>query len=140
MAKPYKRMDTTADVGLVSSGASLEEMFVNTAKGLFSLIAPLPEIRNRCDHKVRVEAQSWDELLVAWLNELIFVHEAENLLLRYFNITFLDKNRLEALCSGEHIDFKRHNLKTEVKAATYHRLSVWQSPDGLWRARVILDV
>lgn len=140
MVRPYQRIDTTADVGLFSSGATPEEMFVNTAKGLFSLIVPLRQIRNRCSHEVRVEAQTLEDLLVAWLNELIFIHETEGLIFCHFTMTFMDEKGLEAVCSGEHIDTKRHKLMAEVKAATYHRLSVLRSPDGLWRSRVILDV
>ncbi len=140
MVKPYKRIDTTADVGLASFGASLTEVFANMAKGLFSLITPLPYIRKKICHRDEVQAFSLEELLVAWLNELIYVRETENILLRYFTITSLDNNRLKAVCFGEPVDPKRHVLKMEIKAATYHRTSILQDSSGLWRARVILDV
>lgn len=140
MVKPYQRIDTTADVGLASCGAGLTELFANMAKGLFSLITPLPRVRKKVCHRVEAQASSHEDLLVVWLNELIFVRETEDLLFRYFKIISLDKNRLESVCLGEHIDQNRHVLKMEIKAATYHRTSIWQDSHGLWHARVILDV
>ena len=140
MAKPYRRIDTTADVGLAACGLSLMELYANMAKGLFSLITPLPCVRKKLCHRVDARAFSHEELLVAWLNELIFVRETEDLLLRYFQIISLAEDRLESVCLGEVIDPGRHVLKMEIKAATYHRTKVWQDSLGLWRARVIFDV
>ena len=140
MVKPYYRIDTTADVGLASFGVSLNEAFANMAKGLFSLITPLSHIRKKVSHRVEAQALSHEELLVVWLNELIFVRETKDLLFRYFNIVSLDKNRLESVCVGEPIDPERHVFKMEIKAATYHRTSIWQDSHRLWHARIILDV
>ena len=41
---------------------------------------------------------------------------------------------------GETVDQERHTLLTEVKAVTYHQLSVEAQPDGGWQARVLFDV
>lgn len=133
-------MDTTADVGLTSCGVNLAELYANMAKGLFSLITPLPCIRKKLCRRVDARASSHEDLLVAWLNELIFVRETEDLLFRYFEITFLGEDLLESACLGEVIDPDRHVLRMEIKAATYHRTSVWQDSKGLWHARVIFDV
>ena len=140
MVKPYRRIDTTADVGLASFGSSREEVFVNMAKGLFSLISPLPHIRRDICRKLEVRADSQEDLLVGWLNELIFIRETENLLFRSFHIDDLTEIRLKAECFGEHIDPERHLLKMDIKGATYHRLSIRKDERGGWRARVILDV
>ena len=140
MVKPYIRIDTTADVGLASFGSNCTEVFVNMAKGLFSLISPLTHIRKKVCHKVEISADSQEDLLVAWLNELIFIHETENLLFRDFHINTLTKTRLEAVCFGEPVVTGRHILRMDVKAATYHCLSLHQDERGFWRARVILDI
>ena len=140
MAKPYQRIDTTADVGLASFGVSLNEAFANMAKGLFSLVTPLSRIRKKVSHRVEAQALSHEDLLIVWLNELIFIRETRDLLFRYFKIISLDKNRLESICLGEPVDPNRHVLKMDIKAATYHRTSIWQDSHGLWHARVILDV
>ena len=140
MVKPYQRIDTTADVGLISTGETLSQVFINMAKGFFSLITPLPRIRKRVCQRVRIHNGSKEDLLIAWLNELIFIFDTQNLLFRYFDITTLEDGQLEAVCFGEPIDPQRHILKLEVKAATYHQASIQMDANGIWHARVILDV
>jgi len=140
LVRPYRRIDTTADVGLESRGATPEDAFSNMAKGLFSLMCPLSLIRGRARRTVEAHAPSREELLVVWLNELIFVHETEDLLFRFFTFTAFEEEHLAATCLGEPVDPERHMLRMEVKAATYHRLSLDRDDRGQWRARVILDV
>jgi SHS2 domain-containing protein len=56
-----------------------------------------------------------------------------------FDVGLVRADGLEAVVSGEPIDQSRHELKIEVKAATYHELKV-EERDGAWAARVIFDV
>jgi SHS2 domain-containing protein len=118
----------------------MEDAFANMAKGLFSLMCPLSLIRGRVHRRVEAHAPSQEELLVVWLNELIFVRETEDLLFRFFAFTAFGEKHLEATCLGEPVDPGRHRLRMEVKAATYHRLSLDRDDSGVWRTRVILDV
>ena len=41
---------------------------------------------------------------------------------------------------GETVDPARHELLAEIKAVTYHGLAAGPTPDGGWRATVLLDV
>ena len=63
-------------------------------------------------------------LLVAWLNELIYLFDTENIIFKRFDITQLNSTRLKARSYGEKVDSAKHKLKTGVKAATYHMLKV----------------
>jgi len=47
---------------------------------------------------------------------------------------------LHATCRGETMDPARHIMDHEVKAITYHGLSVAQNADGTWQAEVIVDI
>jgi SHS2 domain-containing protein len=44
-----------------------------------------------------------------------------------------------AIAHGEKIDPGRHEIKTEIKAVTYHGLYLRQTERG-WEAQVIFDV
>jgi len=46
---------------------------------------------------------------------------------------------LTASASGENIDEKKHNLRTDIKAVTYHMFEVKKTGDT-WNARVVLDI
>lgn len=51
-----------------------------------------------------------------------------------------DGERVVLALSGEAFDRRRHILLGEIKAVTYHQLSVSKTEAGRWRARVIFDV
>ena len=54
-------------------------------------------------------------------------------------IVLLNDQQLAANASGEPFEPGLHELKTAVKAVTYHGLSIRQE-NGLWQATVIIDV
>jgi SHS2 domain-containing protein len=76
--------------------------------------------------------------MVEWLNELIYRFDTEHFVAGRCDITELTSTRLTARLHGEKVDPARHQLKTGVKAATYHSLKIWQN--GLFKARVIFDI
>lgn len=134
----FEIIDHTADVGIVSHGKSIEEAFINATYGMYSLIVDLKTVTEQTHHEIVVEAPDQEELLVVWLNELLYLLDAENLLFCRFEITDLSQTNLKAIAYGEPVDPNRHHLKTQVKAATYHMLKLEQ--DTGYRAQVILDV
>ena len=88
--------------------------------------------------EVSVTAPDRDALLVAWLNELLYICEVEHRYFRRFKIAELFETGLKALCYGEEFDPARHRLKSGVKSATYHMLSVEDGEPA--RVQVVLDV
>lgn len=135
----FKVLNHTADIGLQAYGRTLKEAFENTALGMFSLITDLDKVAEGDCLDVKVEAEDRETLLVEWLNELIYLFEVQEVLLKKFDIVDWDEeHHLTALVCGEKIDLERHPIKIQVKACTYHLLKV--SKDDLWVAQVIFDV
>jgi len=132
-------IEHTADVGIRAYGESEAEAFQNAAFAMFSLIAELDKVADSTCLEIKVSSQDHETLLVGWLNELLYLYESQKVLLTRFEITRLEENYLEAMAYGETIDRRRHVLVTDIKAATYHMLSVNKTPDG-WIAEVIFDV
>jgi SHS2 domain-containing protein len=133
--------DHTADVGLRVTGESLDDLFSTAAEGLFDyVVANRDEVRPTEAEAVSLQAESTGELLVSWLNELIFRLETRHRLYSRFAVRVAEDGRsLEATIHGEPIDRDRHRLDHEVKAVTHHGLTV-QKLDGGWVAEVILDI
>jgi SHS2 domain-containing protein len=131
----------TADLGLRIFATDLPDLFRTAGEALFDVI-----VANRSDVRVvetelvSLTAESIEDLLVQWLNELIFRCETRHRLYTQFDTT-LDENgrHLEATIGGEPIDRGRHVLDHEVKAATRHELSL-QQVAGRWIAEVIVDI
>ncbi len=138
MGGGYRLFEHTADVGVLATGDSLKEAYANAARGLFSVIVDLRGVRDREEHDVSVAAADQDALLVAWLNELIYLFDAQQLLFRWFSVDRLTGTSLTARCYGERADPSRHHLKMGVKAATYHMLQVRQN--SRCSVRVLLDI
>jgi SHS2 domain-containing protein len=131
----------TADLGLRVTASDLPDLFRTAATGLFDVIvANRADVRAQDEESVTLAAESTEDLLLSWLNELIFRCETLHRLYQRFDVD-VDASgiRLEATIAGEPIDRDRHVLDHEVKAATRHGLVV-RPEGGGWLAEVILDI
>ena len=143
---PFETFDHTADIGLIARGATLGEAFANAGRGLFSLMVDLDRIEERKQRRIEVEAEDVEGLLVAWLAELLYVHEVEELVFSRFEIDEIGDRRIVALAFGEKLDLDRHNPQLMVKAITRHLLEVAREDlpaDGGtsgYRLRIVLDI
>jgi SHS2 domain-containing protein len=135
----FRILEHTADVGFEAVGSTREEAFVNAARALFYLIVELESIEPREEVPVQVEGADPESVLVNWLSELLYLHDAEGWLFREFEILSLRDDSLSALGRGEKILRSRHQAKLQVKAITYHQLALEQTPRG-WRAQVYVDI
>ncbi len=135
----FRTIEHTADVGIEVEAAGLEELFSGAARAMFSLMVGGVEAGRSIERLVELDATDLEELLFKWLNELIFFVSAEGIALSTFDVTEVKEDRLSARVLGGPLEDVREGLELEIKAATYHELSVEQRGDG-WYARVIFDV
>lgn len=131
----FKPIDHPSDTGLIAFGKNLKEIFENAAYGMFSLMADLETVTPNQKFDVQVEAGDRDELMVNWLNELLFIEETKKMLCKDFKIKKLTDKQLEAQVGGETIDAARHTLYGGLKAATFNQLQISDK-----QAKIIFDV
>lgn len=135
----FEIFEHTADLGLRIRAPSLETLFEDAAKGLFSMfVANLDTVRPVVERRLQIAGAERDYLLFDWLSELLYACESEKLLFAEFEVHF-DEQGLNAVARGEAIDETRHRLEHEVKAITYHRLKVEQTAED-WFAELIVDI
>jgi SHS2 domain-containing protein len=132
----YTILEHEADVGIESYGRDLAELFTNTARALFSLITDLVTVGSTETRSVTID--NGDELLVAFLNELLYLWDTERFIPGKYSL-MVEEGKLEAEMTGEILDPDKHNIHREVKAATYHKFSIRQKGDKL-EATVYLDI
>jgi SHS2 domain-containing protein len=135
----YRLFDHTADLGMEFFADSPEELFVSSASGLFDVITDIKQVKTTESFPVEVEGIDLEDLLVNWLRELLYLHQVKRMLLCEFHISEIDAVHLKGAARGEPFDAKRHEIKKEIKAATYHNIEVAENK-GRWTARVIFDV
>ena len=132
----FEEIDHTADLCLRARGATLEELFANAARGMFHLMRCEPGVRpHRMSRHILLQAGDLEALLVDWLNELLYLAEAEQELFDTYDITHLGETRLEATVRGA----TDHAPQRGIKAATFFDLEVTHSSTG-YQATITFDV
>jgi SHS2 domain-containing protein len=132
----------TADVGLRITGADLDDLFRTAAEGVFDyIVVNRDAVRVATRESIDLRADQPAALLVAWLNELIFLCETRHTLYTEFDVRVTDDGLgLHAEIGGEPVDRDRHVLDHEVKAVTHHARDLYRVGEGGWAAEVILDI
>jgi SHS2 domain-containing protein len=140
---PYELSDahSTADVGLIATGGSPEELFADAAYGLMEIMVEPDGLEQSREITFELEEDDLKALFFAWLSEVIYYKDAESFLVKKCNLEIAenDKIRLTARLYGDEIDPQRHVLKTDVKAVTYYRYK-FDKTDDQWLAEVVLDL
>ncbi len=135
----HRLLEHTADMGIEASASSLEELFAEAAYALREVISAEAEATCRQDQLVEVTGGDYGELLVAWLNEILYLFEIKGFFPVDFEVEGVAADRLQGRVCGEPFSPLRHTIEREVKAVTYHQLLV-EKLDGHWQARVYLDL
>lgn len=136
----YRLLEHTGDLGFVVRAASLERLFEAAARALFDCILDVRTVRaaERVPVTVR-DAVDRDDLLVRFLSELLFLHDARDWVFRGAVVESIEGGSVTARAVGERFDPARHAIERQVKAVTYHDLRVAEDRDG-WSGRVVLDL
>jgi SHS2 domain-containing protein len=137
--KRFEVLDHTADIGLIVHGGDLKALFENAGEAFFHLITDLRKVKPRIERRINMGGESLERLMVDWINELLYLHDVENFLFKEFEVESVGEDGLKAVVKGEPFQEGAHVIKTEVKAATYHRIEVLKEK-GRWRAQIILDL
>ena len=137
--KPYRELEHTADYRLEIRGLTWKRLLQNAVSAFGDTISDATSIRAKEAQTVECRADRRDELVVALLKKVHLCFETEDFLCRRLVIHDCSPVHLTAELWGESFDPKRHPLKREVKAITYHALELRHTIFG-WRARVVFDI
>ena len=132
----YKIINNTADTGIEVEGKNLKEIFFESYKGLYKIAGVEKEKKEGRD-KIKIIADTYEELLIKFLNELIFYIYGEG---KYCDVKKIEikKNRGFTL----EVEIEKYEIKSferEVKAATYHNISI-KNKNGVFTTKIIFDL
>ncbi len=135
--------DVTSDLSFVARGETLPAVFSAAAAALLDATMEEPETLGEAERRqLELVEPDLELLLLRFLNELVYLRDAEALLLRPRALRVEEAPGsawLTAELAGERIDPTRHRLAADVKAATAHGLALARAEGG-YRATVTLDV
>jgi SHS2 domain-containing protein len=135
----YREIEHTADIGIEVEADSAAKLFAAAAEAFYGLLADPSGIQPKKEILVSAGGDGWENLLQAWLSELLAEFNLAGFVGKSCEITRIEAVRVDGKVKGEKLDLRRHRFHTEIKGVTYHGLKVWQDGDK-WRARVIFDV
>jgi SHS2 domain-containing protein len=135
MRATHSFAEHVGELAIQLEAASLAELFAEAARALSEVMLGRPPIASGAYEHVWVKAPDREALLVAWLDELIFRAERDHKVYGDARVDRITDEEIDAAVRGE----PATELKTQVKAATFHDLQIADSPQGV-SVTVVLDV
>lgn len=134
---------TCADIAIRAYGDDLEALFISCASAFLSvMIENISEVASSIKKTITIKEADVEMLLFEFLQELIFIKDAESLLLLPVSLKIKQTgNQFQLTChaAGEGIDQNKHQFSVDIKAVTMHKFEVVER-EGEWCAMVIFDV
>ena len=118
----YRLLEHTADAMVEAHGETLGERFASAAYALFDQMTDVTKVSPKGEVRIELRADGREQLLVDFLQELLFLHDTENLVFSEFDVE-TDGKGLVARARGEAFDEARHPKRSVVKGITYHGLT-----------------
>lgn len=130
----YLELQHTADRAVRVWAPDYPTLLIQSARAMFEVMGILLDQDQKVERVVELAACDDESLLVAFLSELLFLQETENLA---FDNVLLNVSgyKLQAQLGGAKIK----DQAEEIKAVTYHNLSINKSSHGL-EVSIVFDV
>ena len=134
----FEHFAVEAGVGVRAWGPTRGEAFAQAALGILALIVAPDDVEARETREVRAQGDAPDTLLVAWVNECLYVHEIEGFVARRVEVNACGDTLVHGVLHGEALDAPRHRPGAAVKAAALRRVSVGER-EGRHEVSVVVD-
>ncbi len=134
----WKLIEHTADIRAEVTGSTLEALFVNAARGLTGLLYAGPTVRAETEIDLVLEGGEVEEILVDWLREILYRKEAEGLVFVRAEVEELSTESLKVRTFFGSV-IGEEAPEVEIKAVTYHGLSVERNDSG-FTAKILFDI
>lgn len=133
----YELAQHIADVRLLVSAPSLEELFRDAVRGMYAVMRGAPESGAQRVQRVIAVEDSADRtaLLVDFLNEVLHRAHVGRELFDDVTFTRFEELSLEATLSG----IAPATFDEDVKAVTYHEAEV-RLENGTWTTMLVFDL
>ncbi len=145
MAYRYLEDIAVANATFEAWGETREELFKACALAVLNvMVKDLNSIGNEHQSVIDIEEEDLENLLVRFLEEIIYYKGFYQLLLKPKTVQIEwegedERFFLLAHMEGETIDPRKHLLSTDLKAISCHCPKIIETPQG-WSATVVLDV
>lgn len=133
-ASGFSEIEHTADWALRVWAPDLVGLFREAARGMYSLMELALEPGSSAEGSLDLRADDAESLLVLFLSELLYDCEDDQVAFDTIDLSIEDVS-LHARLKGAHFREQRK----EIKAVTYHKLAIQNTPVGL-EVTIVFDV
>jgi SHS2 domain-containing protein len=130
----HREVEHTADWELEVWAPNMVGLLEQAARGMYELMAVEVSEESRCHRQLEIVAEDREQLVVSFLEELLFIAESEDLAFDGFLLGLQAGDLLARLEGGSILSRSK-----EIKAVTYHRLKIVETGRGL-QSRIVFDV
>jgi SHS2 domain-containing protein len=142
-SRKFRLLNYMSDALVESYGPTLEEGFRNAAEAMTAVMVDLRTVSpKRVARDVMVSGFDRENLLYNWLEAVLVRKDTEREIYRSSSVKIQRTDggfTLRGTLYGERIDPSRHSFKRDVKAITYHEMSV-RKKRGSYVMRFLLDL
>jgi len=133
----FKFLEHTADVKFQAFGKNAEEVFENSALAFKETICGKKKIKGVEEIKVTAKGKDYEKLLYNFLEEILYLLDAENFLISKIKKIKIKGSKLIATISGDKAS--KYRFTNNVKAVTYNEMFI-KKEKGRWISQVVVDV
>ena len=131
-------LEHDADLRLRVSAPDPERLFTAAARAVVEASVE-GTIGDDLRRRIELAGPDKESLLVAWLNEILFLIFSGRFLPARVDRIRIEENTLAATLAGGPPDPEKQRFVREIKAATFHGLAVERS-GAAWTATILFDV
>lgn len=133
----FEELPHTADVKIRACAPTLDQLFGEACRALMQVIYGT-DIKGGTSREIEMDAPDRESLLLDFLSELLFITDAESLVIAHASVQVTGQH-LHAALDGEPFDPARHHQGTEVKGISYSGMSIREDKKG-FVLEVLFDV
>jgi len=135
----FKFLEHTADVKFQAEGKTLEEAFRSAFQAMKETITKGVKVKSAEEKKIKIKGSDLSSLLYKFLEEFLYMLDAENFLISSIKKIKIDKDKfkLNAVVSGDKAS--SYKFTNDVKAITYNKMFVRKDKDK-FIIQAVLDV
>ena len=133
-------LEHTADIGLKVCGSNLTNLFEEAASAFVSLLlTDCSKTKFQHTTKLEITGEDYVDLMVRWLSEILYLFEAELLVVNHAEIKSISFKKLTAVLKMTEFNPDKHKTINNIKAVTYHNAIINETNDG-WHSIVYFDL
>ena len=130
----FKEIKHTADLSLQIWGKDILSLFKDAANGMYSLMGIHPNQNNQKRTSFTLQEDDLESLLVAFLSELLYLMESENVVFDKINLE-INNNESTAQLEGCEI----LSIEKIIKAVTFHNMAI-KKIQNQYMVDIVFDV